>query len=58
MDEWLFSKEWAANEILSILRRNDEKYAMKLLIRAKNLESVTREKEDKYGKQPENRGER
>lgn len=51
MDEWLFSKEWAGREILSILRRNDEKYALKLLIRAKNLESVMREKE-----RAENRG--
>ena len=45
MNEWLFSKEWAEREILSILRRNDEKYAMKLLVHAKNMESVTREKE-------------
>lgn len=45
MDELLFSKEWAAKEILSILQRNDEKYAMKLLVHAKNLESVTRKKE-------------
>ena len=40
MDELLFSKEWAANKILSILQRNDEKYAMKLLIHAKNLEKT------------------
>lgn len=40
MDEWLFSKEWAAKEILSILQRNDKKYAMKLLIHAKNLEKT------------------
>lgn len=40
MDELLFSKEWAAKKILSILQRNDEKYAMKLLIHAKNLEKT------------------
>ena len=45
MEECLFSKERAWREILFILRRNDEKYALKLLIRAINLESVMREKE-------------
>ncbi len=51
MEECLFSKERAWREILFILRRNDEKYALKLLIRAINLESVMREKE-----RAENRG--
>jgi len=40
MDEWLFSKEWAAKEILSILQRNDKKYAMNLLIHAQSLEKT------------------
>lgn len=40
MDEWTISKEWAANGILSILQRNDEKYAMKLLIHAESLEKT------------------
>ena len=48
MEECLFSKERAWREILFILRRNDEKYALKLLIRAIN---VMREKE-----RAENRG--
>ena len=44
MDEWLFSKEWAEREILSILRRNDADFAAKLLIRAINLEKVLHDK--------------
>lgn len=46
MDEWMISKEWAVHEILSIFRRNDEKYAMKLLVHAKNLEKVLHDKKE------------
>ena len=46
MDEWMISKEWAAHEILSILRRNDADFAEKLLVRAKNMEKTLHDKKE------------